>query len=137
MEDTWTKRDLPVLDAIVRLLEDKDDWPSRSDVAEVTGFDEGTVGRAVEALEGTYVRSHPERRWLIGEVTAEARRTVGQWQTAESFIDRLAEAFNKAADREPDKRKRNHFREIASMLTGSFKEFAVSVAAEVVARKIP
>jgi hypothetical protein len=57
--------------------------------------------------------------------------------TPESLIDRLAEAFNAAAEREPDAQKHGRLREIAGALTGTLRDLAIGVAGEVIARKIP
>jgi len=83
MEDTWASRDLPVLDAAVRLLEDKFDVRVR-DIAAETGFDVNTVAQALDALEGPYVvevrksLGPDPSSWYIMNVTAEARQAVGQ-----------------------------------------------------------
>ena len=114
------------------------------DIAQATGLDPLDVGRAFRALEGRYIddiRPMPglvsANDWAVSSVTAEARYAVGQWPTPESLIDRLAEAFKAAAEDEPDALKRGRLREIAGVSTGGFREFAIGVAAEVVARKIP
>ncbi len=135
MEDTWTNRDLPVLDATVRLL-DTSFFPRARDIAAAAGMDIETTGRALETLAGTYVdlslsMGGPES-WNVSAVSAEARRAVGQWPTAESLITRLAEAFSAAAEREPDQKKKNRLRSIAGMLGGAGRDIAVEVAAKVV-----
>jgi hypothetical protein len=99
-----------------------------------------TTGRALEALEGTYVglstgMGGPES-WNVGAVSAEARRAVGQWPTAESLITRLAEGFATAADREPDPEKKSRLRTVAGTLGGAGRDIAVQVASAVVEHQV-
>ena len=94
MEDTWASRDLPVLDATVRVME-TNNFPAVRDIAAAAGMDIETTGRALEALDGTYVglsrsAGGPES-WNVRTVSADARRAVGQWPTAESLVTQLAE----------------------------------------------
>jgi hypothetical protein len=144
VEDTWTNRDLPVLEAAVRLLDADGHWVSVRDIANATGIEPEDVARSLVALYPRYVGEMDQftggpEPLTISTVTAEARERVGQWPTPESLIERLAAAFNAAADHEPDERKRGRIREIAGMLTGTLKDLAVAVAVagEVIARKTP
>jgi hypothetical protein len=135
VEDTWASRDLPVLDATVRLLETMD-FPSARDIAAEAGMDAETTARALEALDGTFLDlsrtlGSPEN-WHVNTVYAEARRAVGQWPTAESLITQLAGAFSTAAEREPDPEKKSRLRSIAGVLGGAGRDIAVEVAARVV-----
>jgi hypothetical protein len=144
VEDTWTNRDLPVLEAVVGRLDEGAQHIWVRDIAEATGLDPVDVGRAFRALEGRYIDDMTPmpglvsaNDWAVSSVTAEARYAVGQWPTPESLIDRLAEAFTAAAEREPDVQKRGRLREIAGALTGGLRDLAIGVAGEVIARKIP
>jgi hypothetical protein len=143
VEDTWASRDLPVLDATVRLLENNFVVYVR-DIAAETGIDPRDVDRALTALDGEYIGDYEQfatagdpNPWHVGRVTAAARRVVGQWPTAESLIDRLAEAFSTAADREADPEKKSRLRSIAGMLGGAGYQIAVDVAARVVEHQLP
>lgn len=141
MEDTWLSRDLPVLDAIVRLL---DEGAFRVDVAQIaveTGFDTVTVDRSLTALEGPFV-AHYQRyasggvpdTWNVSDVTAEARRAVGQWPTPESLAERLAGAFAEAADAEQDPERKSRLRQVAGFLGETGKEVAAEVLAKIILR---
>jgi hypothetical protein len=55
MNETWMSRDLPVLDAVVELLESRP-MAQPAVIAERTGFAEAEVVRALRALDGEYVR---------------------------------------------------------------------------------
>jgi hypothetical protein len=138
VEDTWVSRDLPVLDATVELLQEKD-LPEVGDIAKRAGIDVAKVGQGLRDMDGLYVDLNmsglsPER-WCVMGVYPEARRAVGQWPTPEGLTDRLAEAFSKAADREADPKRKGRLREIAGFLGDTGKELAAEVIAKVISRQ--
>jgi hypothetical protein len=137
VEDTWWSRDLPVLDAAVRLLEES--FLVRvAHIAELTGMDPTDVARALTALEGRYVGEVTKPlgpgpgSWCIMKVTAAAREAVGQWPTPESVVVRLAEEFDAAAEHEMDRGRRKKMREIANFLADTGKEVAAEVVGKVI-----
>lgn len=142
MEDTWVSRDLPVLDAVVGLLEGGAFRVSVADIAGETGFDPKAVDRALGALDGAYVTDYTQfatggipDNWYVTGVTAEARRVVGQWPTAESLAARLAEAFSEAADQEKDPERKNRLCQLASFLGETGKDIAAEIIAKVIMRQ--
>lgn len=139
MEDTWVSRDLPVLDAVVRLLDGGAFRVSVADVVGETSFDPKAVDRAFTALDGLYVTDYTQfatggipDNWYVTGVTAEARRVVGQWPTAEGLAARLAEAFSQAADEEKDPERKSRLRQLASFLGETGKDLAAEIIAKVV-----
>jgi hypothetical protein len=141
MEDTWVSRDLPVLDAVVRLLGEGNFAVQVADIADATGLDTKTVDRALDALHGPYVSEYQklmtggiQDSWYVTEVTADARRAVGQWPTAESLAENLAAAFSEAADDEHDQERKSRLRQIASFLAETGKDVAAEVLAKVILR---
>ena len=72
--------------------------------------------------------------WYVTDVTAAARRVVGQWPTAESLAVRLAAAFSEAADEERDPERKNRLRQIANFLGETGKDIAAEVMAKVILR---
>ncbi|MGH3205227.1 MAG: hypothetical protein ACRDP5_24730 [Streptosporangiaceae bacterium] len=139
MEDTWVSRDLPVLDAVVRVLDDGAFRVSVADVVGETSFDPEVVDRALTAPDGPYVTDYTQfatggipDNWYVTGVTAEARRVVGQWPTAESLAVRLAEAFSRAADEEKDPELKNRLRQLASFLGDTGKDLAAEIIAKVI-----
>src|SRR6516164_375356 len=84
VEDRWTSRDLPVLDAAVRLLDEGRFEVTVAEIASETGLDTRAVDRALVALRGEYVGDYEVMSggdpgsFAITEVTAAARRVVGQ-----------------------------------------------------------
>ena len=142
MESTWERRDLPVLDAIVRYF-DEHDGPEVPDVetyARPTGMEPGQVARAVRALSPRFIKTQatyggPMNVAIVG-ITDEAREKVGQWPTPESVADRIVAALLEAAEQEPDERKRTKLRAAAETLGSFGRDLLVNVAANVATKPI-
>lgn len=139
MEDTWVSRDLPVLETVVKLVDEGSFAVTVADIADRTGLDTKTVDRALDALSGPYVGEYKKLMtggipdsWYVTEVTPEARRAVGQWPTAESLAARLAEAFSEAADEETDPERKSRLRQLAGFLAETGKDIVAEVIAKVV-----
>ena len=133
MESTWEQRDLPVLDAIVRYFDEEDSAviPDVATFAEITGMDPGQVGRAVRTLSPRFIKTASGLGGLtevgIMGVTDEARQAVGQWPSADVWVDRLVRALREAAEREPDPEKKGRMRAMAEGLGGFARDVAVGV----------
>jgi hypothetical protein len=144
MEDTWTKRDLPVLAALVEVFDDPAFEQIRAPrVAELTGIDEATVDRALTALSEARlayletVDAHEERApAIVTGVTERARRAVGAWPTPESLADQLALAFATAAEEEQDPERKSRLKEMAGWLGGTARAVFVEVAATVLSKHV-
>jgi hypothetical protein len=136
MEDTWTNRDLPFLDVAVRLLDE--DYDVRvSDVAAAAGLDLESAARALDALEGPYLKEFARPMgspgsWSMPKVTRAARQAVGQWPTPETLVSRLAEAFGDAAENEPDSERKNRLRQVAGFLGSTGRDVAAEVVSKVI-----
>ena len=137
MDDTWTARELPVLNAAAVLLESSY-MVTVSDIAERTGLEQPDVARALDALHPSHVDFRKTETggdptfWYVLKVTPEARRAVGQWPTAEGLIDRLAQAFADAAEHEDDAEKHYQLRQAAGLLKDGVRDVAVKAAAAIV-----
>lgn len=125
MDDTWFGRDLPVLDAVVRLYDEGDTLIKASEVVSATGFDEQVVQQALRALRTGDYFEKVSASWGSGVMavstpTAAARRAVGAWPTAEVVVQRLVEALESASndDARPEE-ERGKFKQAATWL-GSF-----------------
>jgi hypothetical protein len=144
MEETWTSRDLPVLDAIAQLLDESPGGIFGSRVVERTGMDPADVERAVFALSPDYVilgRQLTEEggigtQYLDG-VTAEARRVVGQWPTGESLVDQLAAGIEQAAEKVDDPEQKRRLLAVARELGGAAKAISINVASEILEHRLP
>jgi hypothetical protein len=136
MEATWEGRDLPVLDVVVRHFDEHPQGQgvmlSCRDIANRAGRDPADVYRALKILEPTYL-------WLaeglgrgpsgctVRGVTDDARRAVGQWPSADVWVDRLVQALREAAEREPDPERKTRLRAMAEGLGGFARDVAVGV----------
>ena len=110
VEDTWTSRDLPVLDATVALLENRP-LVDVTDIAARAGLTVAETSGGLQAMEGVYVELAMSmggpQSWSVQGVTPAARRAVGQWPSAESLITRLVAGLNAAADQEANPEHRH------------------------------
>lgn len=138
MQDTWAVRDLPVLNATIRLLE-QSYMVTVTDIAAQTGLDTATVATALETLDPAYVdfrkttTGGDPRFWYVFKVTPEARRAVGQWPTGESLAARLAAEFARAAQTEPDAERQGLLSYAARLIGDTLRDVAVRAADEVLA----
>jgi len=136
VEDTWGVRDVPVLNAVVELL-NHSYMVTVSDIGERTGLDLAEVARSLDAMDPTFVdfrkteTGGDPRFWYVNRVTPEARQAVGQWPTAEGLIDRLVKAFSDAADHEQDAERHYQLRQAAGLLGETVRDVAVRVAATI------
>jgi hypothetical protein len=145
MEETWSSRDLPVLDTVVQLL---DEFPGGSllggQIVKRTRMDPSDVERAVWALSPDYVLLGRQLAaeggidtQMVDGVTAEARRIVGQWPTGESLVGRLAAGIEQAAEKETDPEQKRRLLAVARGLGGAAKSIAINVASEILEHRLP
>jgi len=138
VRDTWTSRDLPVLDATVALLE-QSFMVTVTDIAAKTGFDTDVVAAALETLNPSYVdfrkttTGGDPRFWYVYKATPEARRVVGQWPTAEALASRLAEELTAAAAEETDAERKGLLTYAARLVGDTLRDAMVRAAGRVLA----
>jgi hypothetical protein len=134
---TWESRDLPVLTAIVRQLDQHAGraFPDVADLIAETGLSQEDVTRACMALDGEYIRF--ERRLGTGlrnhvaEVSGEARRMVGQWPSPDAYADRLLAAFERLAVEAPTEEQRSRARKAVEGFAGAGRDVLVAAAASI------
>ena len=136
MEYTWGPREMPVLNAVVALLE-QSYMVTVSDIAERTGLELAEVARSLDTLDPTYVDFRKTETggdptfWYVLRVTPEARHAVGQWPTAEGLIDQLAKAFRDAAETEDDPERHYQLRQAAGLLESGIRDVAIQIASAI------
>ena len=136
LEDTWGPREMPVLNAVVALMEHSY-MVTVTDIAERTGLELAEVARSLDTLDPTYVdfrkteTGGDPRFWYVLKVTPEARHAVGQWPTADSLVDRFAQAFRDAAENEDDPERHYQLRQAAGLLGGGIRDIAIQIAADI------
>ncbi len=127
---------MPVLNAVVALMEHSY-MVTVSDIAERTGLELAEVARSLDAMDPTYVdfrkteTGGDPRFWYVLKVTPEARHAVGQWPTADSLVDRFAQAFRDASDDEDDPERHYQLRQAAGLLEGGIRDIAIQIAADI------
>jgi hypothetical protein len=136
VQDTWTSRDLPVLDTTVALLE-QSFMVTVTDIAASTGLEPATVAAALEALDPVYVdfrkttTGGDPRFWYVYKATSAARRVVGQWPTAESLAGRLADELAAAAADEQDAERKGLLTYAARLIGDTLRDATVRAAGHV------
>jgi len=142
VDDTWFSRELPVLEAVGRALEENDRGalPDVKDIVSDTGKNLAEVVKALEALDGEYLElrrsiGNPSS-WYVPRIYPEARRAVGQWPTGENLAERVIAAIDDAAERASDPETKSRLRRLGETLGGATKEILTKTLAEVVARQV-
>lgn len=85
--NTWDNRDLPVLTAVIKLLERPSVFAATvSQISEATGIDKYEVDRALDAMTGEYIEKYQKflsggdtSTWYVQGITPKGRRVTGQW----------------------------------------------------------
>jgi hypothetical protein len=138
MQETWSTRDLPVLAAVVKFLDDNMGMktPEGADIAELLSMDVQDVGRALNTLDGEYIEVRkamggPES-WDVASVMPSARRVVGQWPTAERAVDQLISELEQSAAAEPDQVRKARLHAAASTIRDLARDVVTDVMAKVI-----
>lgn len=135
-EDTWASRDLVVLDAIFQLQAEQPvgSFPTMGEIAAACGLEVVDVWRSCRDMDGEYLdlrqvmaggSAAPHR---VMRLYPEARRAVGQWPSAEQYLERLIAALTVEAERASTAEERTRLRRAAESLGLLAKDVAVSVA---------
>ena len=143
MTETWSSRDLPVLRAIVDIYEATGSAMGPDAIESATGFEGGKEQAALRALdseEPPFV-TKLERVMtgdiiFVGAPTGHARRAIGAWPTPESIADRLVNALDEAAEREPDPERKGWLRKTAGYLGNAGRDLAVEIGATAINRQM-
>lgn len=121
----------------IHIFEDPDRYQIR--FAELVGLcdlpdrDLQLALRALGSASPPYFEAQPPPAGLtypnfITDVTERARRTVGQWPTAESLVTEISNSLAQAADCETDPQRRSRLRDAALVIGDSARSIAVEVA---------
>lgn len=134
--ETWTTRELPILRAAMRRLEDGDPFPDLEAIRQQVGLELGQMRLAVDALSGAQPPYFKVKLYNTGprvahghvtSISERARRELGTWPTSANVVDELVQAMERAAVVEPEQRSR--FLVIAAGLRGFARDVAVGVVA--------
>lgn len=123
LASTWVDRDLPVLIAAARLVEEREPGSivTLDAVSRACGMAVDLTAKACLALDPTYLvlsgRSArlPDMVW-IKQITDEGREAVGLWPAADTLADRIVCALEQLAAQDPDEDTRSRAQRAASAL---------------------
>ncbi|KJE76904.1 hypothetical protein FEAC_14060 [Ferrimicrobium acidiphilum DSM 19497] len=140
---TWFDRDLPVLEAVIELFEERGlAGFTGAQVAERCGKEPNDVFVALSALKDEYVFLETtlpgltaDSQWITG-VTALARQAVGQWPSLDTYADRFMAALQQAAYHESDPAKQSKIRSAADSVAGIGRDILVTVLSNVLSGAI-
>jgi hypothetical protein len=124
LPDVWFTRDLPVLRAIARLVDEPKHGASPyllGAVVPASGLPKADVVAAAKALASAgYIEpltNHAGDIVRITAISAEARRLAGLWPTPQGEWDRLLEQLTARAERAPTDVERQRWRTFADAAT--------------------
>ena len=138
LSDTWFRRDLPVLEAIVSYFEQSGGAliPHLRDIVESSGFSIDEVSRAALNLDGTYILLKkviaPPENWLVTRVSSDALVATGQWPSAESLSSQILNSLENEAKLEEDPVKQSRIRDAIKVLGEVVKGVGTNVLTQVI-----
>lgn len=144
LDDVWATRDLPVLIAAVRLLDEQPGLPRQaSEIAEVTGLPETEVQKALRNLATGYLEvadwaSLTSHDYVAVGFTSDALRATGAWPSPELAADRLLAALGTAIDNATEgSPKQSRLKALRDGFVAAGRDITVEVAAAVLTGRIP
>lgn len=117
LNDTWFAIDLPVLEKAVAVLDDEQYPVATQQLANSLAMEHADVVRALKRLEGEYV----EVIWMttsdgpigrVKEVSAGARREVGQWPSPDALVERLIAELERRVETATDDEERTRWQRL-------------------------
>jgi hypothetical protein len=135
---TWAHRELPILAAALRRLDNGETFPSLEVIRAEVGLEAIQMRAGLSALETAqppyiavrYTMAGPEHvGGFVTSVSERTRRLLGSWPSAEDLMERLVAALQEEATTETQPERRSRLREAAEVLGGMAREIAVQVLA--------
>jgi hypothetical protein len=127
IENTWPRRELPLLLAALRRSDAGQLVFDLELVREDAGLDPSQLWVAVRALTGAEPPYLELDGLTVTSVTERTRRELGSWPSAHTMVDQLVAALRQAAMEEKDQEKRSRLGAAAVVIGGIAKEILVSV----------
>jgi DNA-binding transcriptional ArsR family regulator len=132
-EPTWTRREVPILEAIAA-RSNASVGPQSADVVADTGLSDLDVSLGLRALEDagyvTGVRMHKSQMKIYANLRLQerGRRATGQWPA--DSIDSLVALLAARIASEPDAETRSRLERLRDAIAGMGRDVAVSVLSE-------
>lgn len=143
MRNTWTERDLPVLQAVAEAFETnrRGQLPDVPDLVAATGLSADAVLRALDALDGEYLKFKHEglndedlSTYWVEKIYPEARRATGLWPSPESQADLLLQALKDLAEDAPDVETRGKARKVLKAVGEGGQKFVIELLSSAAAK---
>lgn len=140
--ETWASRDLPLLAAALRRVEEGDFSVGQLEAIRAElGFTPAEILAGIGALESAdppYLEAQLAGGWTderagggyVESVSERARRELGAWPSPDGLVEQLAAALARAADAEVEPERKGRLRAAADALAGVAREVAVRVLTE-------
>jgi hypothetical protein len=133
VQETWTSRDLPVLEAIAELYDEgQSDRVDVTAVGHRTGLDKEAVQHAIRNLKNAgYITGATRvgagaKYGFVGALAPEGLRVVGAWPTPENLLKRLVEGLERASqDENRPEEERSKLRQAATWFGGFASQVAI------------
>lgn len=129
--DLWHGRDLPVLRAVVDLVDADNDLLHPSRLHQATGLTEKEIQRSLRALERggylTLLRMANGEAVLVRGLSGEAYRAVGVWPSPDQLVDRVVAALEARAAESGDDQERGRLGQAAQTLASVGRDVLVQV----------
>lgn len=139
ISDTWTWRELPVLRSALHRVDAGEDV-QLDDVRVDAGLTGPQLRTALDALANAsppYLSVYLAGGWrddyasgMIDQVFERTRRELGSWPKAETVVDAIAAALERAAEDEQQPEERHRLRAAAEALGGVARDLAVDIVAK-------
>lgn len=144
IESTWETRDLPVLEATVKALNNlAHPGPvTIGQIGEIMGREVQEVYSALSTMEDEYITlkkfltgGDPTSYYVTG-VTPKARRAVGQWPSVETLADTFITALKDAEENESNSERKSKLRTARNAVLNIGQDVLVAVLSTVATKGI-
>jgi hypothetical protein len=140
LPSTWATRELLILRAALRRLDEGSHLADLEEIRQETGLAPDQVWAALRALEAAdppYVEVDWSGGWrddrasgAIRQVSERARRELGTWPSADAIVSQLVDALAQAAEKETEPERKGRLRAAADAIGGIARDVAVRVIAD-------
>lgn len=140
VEDTWTWRDLPFLEAAVNGVDRRPGFGRNiHEIAAEIGISETDANAAAAALsDAGLISTRTDAETMdVHAVSGQARQLVGSWPSEQTFADRLVATIDAMAEHATTDDERTRLGRLRDALSSAGRDLLVSVAASVISGQIP
>jgi hypothetical protein len=135
IEETWSWRDRPILDEVLRQSEAGNEWVGLEDVRQAVGLDVPQMKAGVTALEAAsppYIETQHRNGYphavngFVSKIGERTRRECGAWPSPETIVAEIVAALNTAVENETEPEKKGLLRSMRDGALGVGHDVLVS-----------